>query len=423
MTTAARSSLAAAALLLVALQGCGGRIVSPAQVSTGANIAERDAARESVLYSFLGSPDGWNPFASLVTDGTGAFYGTTVIGGGCRTFYYGCGTVFKLTPSPSGYKESVIYRFAGAPDGEAPSAPLALGSGGRLYGTTYAGGTLRGFGSVFELTPSASGYTESVIHHFTGSPSDGEYPYGGVAVDKAGNLYGTTYEGGAFGAGTLYELTPASGSYAETILHNFRGVGDGGASGSTVTLDSNGTIYGTTYDTIFKATKSTFATLYTLRSRTEGKNLTGSLLVAKDGTLYGTAQGGGRGQCGTVFRLSPSGSQFSVLHAFRCIGKRSTDGGFPQAGVISDASGSLYGTAVGGGNTCNEGTCGVVYKLVSGNGGYREKVLWRFEPDGEDGNQPFGGVIWGSDGALYGTTGFGGVGSGAIYGTVFRVQP
>lgn len=418
-------------LLALALAGCGARLVAPTVPSmvTSAGVSPGGAIRESILYNFRGRPDGWNPFAGLIMDGSGALYGTTVIGGSCNSFYYGCGTVFKLTPSGSRYSETVLYRFAGIPDGEAPNAPLALGAHGRLYGTTYAGGNAYGMGTVFELTPSGLGYAETVIHRFAGlAKGDGATPYGGVAVDENGNIYGTTFMGGVNDAGIIYKLTPSRGSYRETVLHSFGGGSDeGGLPESTVTLDENGAIYGTADDVVFKVSRSgsgyTESTIYHLRGLKNGSNATGTLLVGKGGVLYGTAQNGGPFRCGTVFRLAPKGTgyTFRLLHAFDCY-RDFQDGGFPQAGVIADAKGSLYGTTVNGGNLgCGLGGCGIVFKLTPSGRRYIETVLYSFHPK-YDGNEPFGGVIAGPDGRLYGTTGFGGQSSATIFGTVFELS-
>jgi uncharacterized repeat protein (TIGR03803 family) len=168
--------------------------------------------KESVIYNFQGSPDGAMPFAGLLPDGTGAFYGTTSSGGVAASSNCpnGCGTVFKLTPAGSGYAESVLYRFQGGTDGNAPKDAVIFGSGGVLYGTTSAGGAA-GLGTIFSLTPSGSGYTESVVYSFKPA-HDGAVPDSGLLFGSDGRLFGTTTGGGkqscpSGGCGTVFALT------------------------------------------------------------------------------------------------------------------------------------------------------------------------------------------------------------------------
>jgi uncharacterized repeat protein (TIGR03803 family) len=210
--------------------------------------------QETVLYAFRGGKDGANPATSLVADSFGALYGTTVQGGvGCYSGH-GCGTVFKLTPSGSGYKESILYRFQGFGDGYAPSA-LIIDAAGALYGTTYTGGPARQ-GTVFTLTPSAGGYTKSILYAFgTGPTDDGAYPDAALIAGRDGALYGTTIFGGGFphcgrvGCGTVFALRPSGAGYVERILHAFSGEsGDGFFPTAPVVEGADGTLYGTTFE-------------------------------------------------------------------------------------------------------------------------------------------------------------------------------
>jgi uncharacterized repeat protein (TIGR03803 family) len=181
----------------------------------------------SAIHTFEGGTDGAEPFGYLIEDSNGALYGTTSWGGNSQCFLGGCGTVYKLTPTASGYVESILYSFVGSPnDGQFPHSSLVADSGGALYGTTYNGGPDAN-GVVFKLTPVGSGYVESVIHYFAGPPGDGWLPLAGMAIDSAGNLYGTTYRGGTKDAGIFFELTRTGTGYAYTVLHNFQGVNDG----------------------------------------------------------------------------------------------------------------------------------------------------------------------------------------------------
>lgn len=162
------------------------------------------AAHDAVLYAFRGGSDGAQPAAGLVADKHGALYGTTAVGGVGGSF--GNGTVFKLTPSGRGYTESVLYAFRGGNDGAEPFAGLIADKRGALYGTTAFTGVISGDGSVFKLTPSGNGYTESILYHFQGSPNDGAYPDASLIADENGALYGTTSAGGAAGIGTVFRL-------------------------------------------------------------------------------------------------------------------------------------------------------------------------------------------------------------------------
>jgi uncharacterized repeat protein (TIGR03803 family) len=228
----------------------------------------------TLLHEFSSRAGGLDPFAGVTLDAHGTIYGTTIIGGlppnGCGSHYVGCGTVFKLTPSPKGYKESVIHTFVGT-DGDQPYGGLVLDKSGDIYGTTAQGGIALGYsgsGTVFKLTPSGSTYTETVLHKFGLGGRDGEYPMSGLVLGKKGVLYGTTYWGGnpACSCGTVFKLTPSGSGYTETVLHRFSGLSDG-------CLPRAG-------------------------------------LTEKDGVLYGTANGCGAAAghyygAGTVFQISP----------------------------------------------------------------------------------------------------------------------
>jgi len=195
---------------------------------------------ESVLYSFRGGVDGWAPYAGLVFDAAGNLYGTGQNGGA-----NGSGVVFKLAPNPDGtWTESVLHSFAYT-DGSFP-AGLIFDAAGNLYGTTLQGGAAAGYGVVFKLKPNPDGtWTESVLHAFTGG-ADGSLLYAGLTL-RAGALYGTTYEGGdcsGFGCGVVFKLTPSSSGWSETVLHTFLGFGENPA--APVIFDPAGNLYGTT---------------------------------------------------------------------------------------------------------------------------------------------------------------------------------
>ena len=271
------------------------------------------------------------------------------------------------------WRESSLYRFTGESDGALPwLGDLVFDQEGNLYGTASAGGQpgsdcSSGCGVVFELTPSQGAWTEMVLHGFTGVP-DGLTPYGGVIFDSAGKLYGTTSGGGASGYGTAFELTPSGSGWAESILYNFQGGSDGGGAIAGLTTDGAGHFYGATVNagaggggTAFDLSSSgsgwTFTSLYGL----SGSNNSGpvaNLVVDSSGGLYGTSWGGGVFGYGSVFKLSYSDGNwvYTTLHDFT----GGVDGANPASSVAMDSRGNLYGTTSSGGATGS----GVIFEVV-----------------------------------------------------------
>jgi uncharacterized repeat protein (TIGR03803 family) len=397
---------------------------------------------ESVLYHFTGGTDGSSPSASLVFDGAGNLYGTTIDGGAL-----GLGVVFELTPSSKvPWTENVLYSFAGGSDGAYPSSRLIFDSAANLYGTTRSGGSKYDDGTVFELKSNGNGsWTESVLHRFSGSGVDGISP-AGLIFDHAGNLYGTTTFGGIAacysnsGCGVVFELTPGSGGlWTESILHTFGGGADGGNPyyDASLIFDQEGNLYGTTayggranLGTVFKLspngasgwTKSTIYSFLGGGSTSPYANL----VFDGSGNLYGTASNGGAYQNGAAFKMTPNSSggwTTSLIHSFN--GK---DGAYPSAGLIFDSAGNLYGTTSGGGaNSCSGSGCGVVFKLApSSSGKWIESVLYSFKGVA-DGQWPAAGLVFDKQGNLFGTTyAGGGGGTGCNYygcGVVFELTP
>ena len=260
--------------------------------------------------------DGDTPVCDLLMDSTGAIYGTTEDGGTSNM-----GTVFKLTNSGGTWTESVLYNFAGGPDGDFPVAGLAMDSSGALYGTTYYGGGSGtcniGCGTVFELAPSGNGWTESVLHAF-GNGTDGQFPgYGPLVVASSGALYGTTGSGGANDWGLVYELTPSGGKWKEKILHNFGGAGDGAGPDSGLLKGQSGAMFGTTElggadggGTVYALTKANGG--WTEDVVTNFPNFTGDgfyphagvILDKKSEMLFGTTSQGGTDGWGTVYQVA-----------------------------------------------------------------------------------------------------------------------
>jgi len=357
---------------------------------------------ETLLYSFTGGADGGNPYAGLIEDKSGNFYGTTVEGGP-----HGVGTVFKLAPDGT---ETVLSSFTGA-NGSYPLGVLIMDTIGNLYGTTSSGGA-NGDGTVFKVAPDG---TETVLWSFAGA--DGSGPQAGLIMDKKGKLYGTTVFGGAHNAGTVFKVAPDGTK--KKVLHSFDGA-DGFAPLGGLIMDKQSNLYGTTEEggagcdgngcgTVFKlAPDGTETVLYTFCLQagcTDGVFPSGTMIMDKSGNLYGTAEADGAGGNGTVFELAPNGTA-TVLWSFT-----GADGAAPQAGLIMGKGGNLYGTTLFGGAN----NFGTVFKL-SPDG--TEKVLYSFDSaaNGADGFLPYAGLIKDTSGNLYGTTyGGGATGNGAVF--------
>ncbi|HEY1961082.1 MAG TPA: choice-of-anchor tandem repeat GloVer-containing protein [Rhizomicrobium sp.] len=372
------------------------------------------AAREKLIYSFTGN-EGVYPDSELLRDAQGNFYGTAS-GGGSSNCLGGCGTVFKVTPRG---KEITVHAFTGD-DGGYPYGQLIADSAGNLYGTAERGGKHIA-GTVFRIAPDG---TTTVIHHFNGS--DGSRPDAGLIFDHRGDLFGTTSRGGANGFGTVFEIRRAG---KEKLLYSFAGGTDGAFPLSTLLRDSAGNLYGTTSQggidcdgtgqgcgTVFKLGPDGIETvLYRFKGGNHGANPIAGLVKDDAGALYGTTRTGGidcngsGDTCGTVFRVDAGGKE-TVLHTFA----GGSDGAYPRGRLLIDANGNLFGTTPAGGAGGGECGCGIVFKLTS-NGA--EKILHTFISG--DGHGPFAGLIQDPLGNFYGTTDVGGAYS---WGTVFKVR-
>jgi uncharacterized repeat protein (TIGR03803 family) len=336
-------------------------------------------------------------------------YGTTW-GGGTGTG--GLGTVFKLTTDGSTF--TLLHSFAGGSDGTYPAASLIQGADGALYGTTYQGGT--GYGTVFKLNPAGGSVT--LLHSFAGG-SDGTYPWAGLLQGADGALYGAATYGGANGLGTVFRLTTDGSTF--TLLHSFAGATtDGEGPYAGLFQGADGALYGTTYfggtgdlGTVFKLNPdgSGFTLLHEFTGgSTDGAYPKSGLLQGADGALYGTTYSGGTGSVGTVFKLNANGSGFTLLHSF--VGGVA-DGSSPVAGLLQGADGVLYGMTNYGGAS----DLGTVFKLNTNGSGFT--LLHTFAGGSTDGFDSRAGLLQGSDGALYGTTSGGGASN---LGTVFKLQ-
>jgi len=374
----------------LALAACGDRAGSsppPPVVAT---------PTETVLYPFAGGTDGAHP-AGLVLGADGNLYGITVNGGTSND-----GTVFKITPAGT---ESVLYSFAGGMDGTYP-AGLVLGASGNLYGTTNGGGASND-GTVFKITPAG---TESVLYSFAGG-TDGAHPGAGLVLGANGDLYGTTIVGGASNDGTVFRITSAG---TESVLYSFAGGTDGAHPRAGLVMDASGNLYGTTNKggtsndgTVFKITPAgTKSVLHSFAGGTDGAHPYAGLVLGANGDLYGTTNGGETSGLGTVFKITPDGTE-SVLHSFNLSPGERTDGAFPASRLVLGAGGNLYGTTIAGGASGR----GTVFKITPAG---IETVLYSFTTDG---NEPIG-LVLGAGGDLYGITVNGGA-SG--HGTVFKI--
>jgi uncharacterized repeat protein (TIGR03803 family) len=360
----------------------------------------------AVLHSFTGgSADGQFPYDGLVRDKKGNLYGTTYQGGSANSF----GTVFKLDQNNV---ESILYAFKAGADGAYPYGGLIRDKVGNLYGTTAYGGK-GARGTIFQLT--GRGH-EVVLYSFQSASGDGIVPLAGLVADIAGNLYGTTSQGGPKNGGTAFKLRRKM--LKEVVLHNFVGGTDGLVPYfGTLLRDASGALYGTTLlggssngGTVFKLDRNNVETI--LHAFTggagDGANPEGGLLRGRAGNLYGTTFAGGTFNSGTVFKIDSTGKE-SLLYSFGAV---HGDGSGPQAAVLQDAKGNLYGTTQSGGSY-NYGT---VFKLDSAG---HETVLHSFNPASE-GIEPSGPLVSDGKGHFYGTTVYGGT-SG--FGTVFKLTP
>ncbi len=377
--------------------------------------------------------------------------------------------LFITIPLFAASKENVLYSFKddGA-DGAEPYASLIPDHAGNLYGTTDAGGTY-GYGTVFELTPGANGtWTEAVLYSFcaVGGCADGASPLASLILDGAGNLYGTTYSGGANGGGGVFQLAPeAGGTWMETTLYSFcaaSGCTDGTNPQANLIFDAVGNLYSTTSaggtgpcknqngkiigcGTVFELIPSgngiwAETVLYSFTGHSnDGAEPLAGVIFDPAGNLYGTTSSGGashraacvRGYaCGTVFQLEPGENgkwTEKVLYSF-CSATGCADGRDPVAGLTFDAAGNLYGTTNAGGGYEYEPClsrvgCGAAFELTPGaNGKWKEKTLHAFNGGhrGSDGGDPYAGLVFGAAGELYGTTALGGEWQ---QGTVFQLKP
>ncbi|MGB9257600.1 MAG: choice-of-anchor tandem repeat GloVer-containing protein [Candidatus Korobacteraceae bacterium] len=389
----------------------------------------------SVIHNFTGGPGGNYPYDGLTMDRAGNFYGTTYGGGSS-----GQGIVFKLSKHNTSWIFTPIYSFRGGNDGAFPYAGVTIGPDGNLYGTTSSGGLGApecpgGCGTVYKLTPPANichstscSWSETVLYNFYQAGVGLSTPWAGVIFDAAGNMYGTTTEGGAGGCpspgcGAVYKLTRTGVSWTATIIYSFTGYSDGAVPYAGLVMNSAGDLYGASfysgglyqgYGAIFELINSggnwSERTLYDFQGGNDGGNPEGGLIIDAAGNLYGgTSEANGNYLTGVAFELSPSGSNwtYSVLASFN---------GSIVANLSLDSAGDLYGTTLFGGAH----GFGSVFKLSNSGGGWTPTDLHDFSNQNHDGFGPWCNVAIDVSGNLFGTTNGGGTTGGGI---IWEITP
>lgn len=324
-----------------------------------------------VLYQFNGSPDGAFPRGALVHGSGPILYGATSSGGSSGT-----GTVFEFDLQTQ--KETVLYSFGGSPDGAYPVGGLIRDDQGNLYGATNGGGAAD-LGTLFKFDTSSG--METVLHSFTGGSLDGSSPLGGLILDSSGNLYGTSYDGGGTGCGgngcgTVFELNVQSG---ETVLYSFAGEPNGANPNGNLLRKADGSLYGTTQyggtwgmGTVFRLSPNgRESVLYNFGPPSDGEEPITGLIKDGKGGFYGMTASGGASNSGIIFELNADLE--TILHSFA---GPPEDGAYPIGDLLRDPSGNLYGVTSAGG--ANGG--GTVFELDTAS---TETVLHSFYgPDG-----------------------------------------
>ena len=383
----------------------------------------------NVIYTFTGHNSSQHPISGVIVDRQGNLYGDTAWGG-----TFDGGTAYELKRTGSGYVYNLLHSFGGETDGSFPWGGMTIGPNGSLYGTT-AGGGGNGDGIVFNLQPPPTvcrsvscPWYETILHNFTRG-SDGGNPQSGVTFDSSGNLYGANVNGGGHAVGVIYEMMPSHGSWTFDTLYTFTDGQDGAYPSSLLTFDPTGNLYGTASaggnpgcggfgcGTVYQLTPSGAGwsehTLYSFHDGTDGAQPEAGVIMDSAGNLYGaTCCGANNG--GTVFVLNPSGGNWTFNLAYDLSGF----GPGPSQNLVRDSAGNLYGSTWGDGLYGE----GVVFKLTPTNGGWIYTDLHDFT-GGSDGGNAEGGLVLDSNGNLFGTTYQGGLQSCAFCGVVFEITP
>lgn len=363
------------------------------------------AATYSTLYSFPGGSGGQYPIPGVIQDGSGNFYGTTANGGS-----NGYGIVFEVSAVGS---ETVLHAFAGGADGEYPYGPLLRDSKGNLYGTTNSGG-MNGYGIVFEIDAAGK---EHILYAFAGGTSDGCNPYQGLVMDSKRNLYGTTYGCGASNDGTVFELAPGG---KESVLHGFAGGSKDGADPSfygRLLMDKAGDLYGVTQEggsagdgVLYRldANRKLVALHDFAGGSSDGCYASGSVAMDRDGNLYGTTYSCGADDYGTVWKTNKK-SKETILHNFA---GGSSDACNTVAGVVLGSHGNVYGNS----SLCGASGDGTAWQLSKKG----TLTLLHSFSNSPDGSVAYGELLRTAGGELFGSTLEGGTGG---FGTVWSYVP
>jgi uncharacterized repeat protein (TIGR03803 family) len=359
------------------------------------------------------------PFKFRLTSSTGGMYSVLIATpppGQVCTVTNGSGVVAKADITDVDVNcetgpEETLHTFSGGTDGSYPDSGFTEGPDGNFYGTTTLGGA-NNLGTVYKITPSG---VKTVLYSFAGGPSDGQYPASGLELGNDGDFYVTTTAGGAFGFGTFFKITLDG---AETVLYSFGGNGSGTTPQGLAELP-DGNFYGTTtaggannLGTVYKMSPAGEQTiLYSFASGTDGNSPAAGLSQDIDGNLYGVTYYGGSNNFGTIFRVAPDGTGYTILHSFS---GGATDGQYPGVKLRNVGDGSLYGSTTAGGA---EGL-GTIFRYVPGSG--VTTVIHSFSGAPDDGNHPSCRLRVGNDGNLYGVTFYGGY---FDLGTFFEITP
>ena len=383
----------------------------------------------NVIHSFSGGGDGAQPYAGLTMDAAGNLYGTTAQGGANAG-----GTVFKLSKRGSNWVLTPLYSFAGLDDGLNPWGRVTIGKNGTLYGTTYNGGGSGG-GTVFQLRPSSAApksalapWSHTVLYDFYLSyGSDGCFPQGDLTLDGSGNIYGTTEQCGVNNNGITYKLTPSGSGWTESVLYS-QPYGDQAYAQGGVIFDGAGNLYGVLSDggqnglgAVYQLSPSgsgwTEETLYNFFEYVYGVVPQGGLLIDASDNLYGTTVTGGSNEGGIVFELKHGNGGWIFNTLYNLSGCRLCG---PRDKLVMDAAGNLYGTTYGDGAY----EMGSVFKLTPSNGGWNYTSLHDFT-GGSDGGHPLSTLVFDANGDLYGTASGGGTlaCSSSGCGVVFEITP
>jgi uncharacterized repeat protein (TIGR03803 family) len=371
-------------------------------------------ATQKVLYAFTGGSDGSQPYSGVVLDKAGNLYGTAQFGGA-----FGQGTVFELIPSQNGWTFNLLYTFTGGTDGAVPIGGIIVDDAGSLYGAASAGGdpTCR-CGNVFQLTPSQAGWTFKVLYTFIGG-KDGAYPGASLSFDNhGGSLYGTTVSGGGAGNfGTAFNVPLSGGRDFVFPLNGANGNQPFGSITGGLATSYFGGKFGK--GNIFELSWGHHVKAFHVFNPTGklGFHPLGNLIEDAQFNEYGTTYSGGVGHNGTVYKMTynhiTGGGAWAAIHSFS-----GNDGTGAGAGLVFDAAGNLYGTTMFGGAA--PGYAGTVFKLTpAAKNQWTHTLLYSFN-SGNDGGTVTSGVVLDNAGNLYGTTLYGGPSDNGV---VFEVTP